>query len=535
LKFLCDQCKAKYQIADDKIAGKTVRMKCRKCGHQIEVRAAVTETSVSTHPPKPDKPVDTVKTPFGTAGAAPRPGAPRPGGLATSLSAAKPAAPKAQPREGGALAGAFNRTVQRDEPSNALELLEISAADEWYAAINSVPVGPIRMAELRRKAAAGTVNEDTLVWQEGMEEWRPVRSIPELAAIVREAAAGGRPSLVSSPDRQSQPPPRVHPTPTPAPGPSPLQRIAKPAQTPAPVAAPPTARSNVVPITSRLATAEKLAPLEPAPISIAPDPFAVPPAPAAAAMSPPVMTPQAPQAPLAPQASLPGQFAPSMVPPEPAKKGPPWIAIAMIALAVAFGATAGIALFLNKQQPPPQPVVIQMQQPTAPPVATTAAPPQPETPTTPTIELSATPTSPSTAKTAVATGPKPATTSTSKGSAVDVSGLLGGANGPVAGPGGPGGSSGGSSLTADQIQAVVRNRSAGVKRTCWERGGGEKAGTVSVRVNLTVAGNGQVTDASASGPDAVMNKCIENQVRTWQFPPTGGTSRVEIPFHFVQQ
>ncbi|HEX8790421.1 MAG TPA: zinc-ribbon domain-containing protein, partial [Polyangiaceae bacterium] len=45
MKFLCEQCKAKYQIADEKAAGKTVRMKCRKCGYLIEVRAAVTETS----------------------------------------------------------------------------------------------------------------------------------------------------------------------------------------------------------------------------------------------------------------------------------------------------------------------------------------------------------------------------------------------------------------------------------------------------------------------------------------------------------
>ena len=53
MKFLCDQCKAKYQISDEKVAGKTVRMKCRKCGHQIEVRAAVTESSVSTSLPPP--------------------------------------------------------------------------------------------------------------------------------------------------------------------------------------------------------------------------------------------------------------------------------------------------------------------------------------------------------------------------------------------------------------------------------------------------------------------------------------------------
>src|SRR3954467_12986977 len=40
MKFLCDNCKAKYQIGDDKVAGKAVRMKCRRCGHDIHVSAS---------------------------------------------------------------------------------------------------------------------------------------------------------------------------------------------------------------------------------------------------------------------------------------------------------------------------------------------------------------------------------------------------------------------------------------------------------------------------------------------------------------
>jgi predicted Zn finger-like uncharacterized protein len=47
MKFLCDNCKAKYQIGDEKVAGKTVRMKCRRCGHSITVSSKVTESSVS--------------------------------------------------------------------------------------------------------------------------------------------------------------------------------------------------------------------------------------------------------------------------------------------------------------------------------------------------------------------------------------------------------------------------------------------------------------------------------------------------------
>ena len=156
MKFLCEQCKAKYQISDDKVAGKTVRMKCRKCGHMIEVRAEVTESSVAKSLPPEDG-----KKP-------PKPAAK--GGLATSLTARPPAAPKAPKPD--ALAGAFQKRVTAEpaESTASLEILDSSAASGWYVAINGVPVGPIRVSELRRKAANGAVNEDSLVWREGLEE-----------------------------------------------------------------------------------------------------------------------------------------------------------------------------------------------------------------------------------------------------------------------------------------------------------------------------------------------------------------------------
>src|SRR4051812_45973485 len=37
MRFLCPSCKAKYQIGDDKVAGRPVRMKCRKCGYVIQI------------------------------------------------------------------------------------------------------------------------------------------------------------------------------------------------------------------------------------------------------------------------------------------------------------------------------------------------------------------------------------------------------------------------------------------------------------------------------------------------------------------
>ena len=56
-----------------------------------------------------------------------------------------------------------------------------------------------------------------------------------------------------------------------------------------------------------------------------------------------------------------------------------------------------------------------------------------------------------------------------------------------------------------------------------------------MNVRMTVNGAGQVTSATADGNDVAVAKCIENGVRLWRFPATGGTSTVSIPFKFVRQ
>lgn len=68
-------------------------------------------------------------------------------------------------------------------------------ADEWFVGINGVPVGPIRLSELRSKAASGSVNRESLVWRDGFEDWRPLGTFPELSAIVDESVSSARASL----------------------------------------------------------------------------------------------------------------------------------------------------------------------------------------------------------------------------------------------------------------------------------------------------------------------------------------------------
>lgn len=586
MKFLCDNCKAKYQIADEKVAGKTVRMKCRKCGHQIEVRAAVTETSVASQPPPPN---------------APRP-APRPGGgLATSLSATKPRAPSTP--AGGALAGAFKSQVA-DAPSSmrpdsfqsASEVGAISVTDEWYVAINGVPVGPVRISELRRKAAAGAVSEDSLCWQEGLEEWRPIRAIPELAALVREAMLGNRASLVAPEPPAPRPtPPQRAPTPVP-PASSAAPAAPRPStERPAPIRPAAPARSNVVPFHGRgpsqpgpgsspgsgaidIDVAPVTAPLGgnaaaarapsfgPAPDRASshaiapqptPDPFTfnpvVPPAPAP--------TPPPPQAamqsgsydpfaigvpagstaptPAAPPVMSPLSSTPSIPPGymtvDQGRRSVPLWFWPILLLALGFG---GMVAFLVFRQPAPQPVVIHM-----PPTATAPATNNGEVPPPPASnEVAPAPSETAAPAKKVATGPRVAAPAApaNTGKAADLSGLVGGSGGggPVVGGGNTGGGSPGAGGTFDQaaVERVVANHRAGVKRTCWERNSGpDQKSSVNVTVNATVAPNGSVSSTSSSGDDPMVAKCIENQVRTWSFPAPGESKQIALPFKFVRQ
>jgi predicted Zn finger-like uncharacterized protein len=583
LKFLCEHCKAKYQIADDKVAGRTVRMKCRKCGNPIEVRAAVTETSTSSRAPKDPLQQTSVGQPSRqsvpppkaqTGGAS---AAPKPGGLATSLSStARPtrppgAGPRSQDVGAPGMSYLQRGAPAQDDHSAGLDLRELSAADEWYVAINGVPVGPVRVAELRRKAALSVVTEDSLCWQEGMEEWRPVRAVTELAAVVREAAAGGRVSLMTSPappeGRPSSPPPRPAPPPRAASQPTPSRAPTAPVTAAAPMApaAPavrPTspsfahqpqpqqavARSNVVPFSSanRLATAERLEPEPAAPAMspmISPDPFALPsPAPGPTQASPFVAPATAAAvAPLGvPVASVASGVLPPIVSPEAQRRPVPWILLAMFVLAGAFGVTAALLVF--KQQPP-QVVVVpqQVAVPAAPP--TVAPPPTADIPSAAPVDSSAAAAPAADAGSAKpaavavrnpSSGTRPTTTTTATDPSLqDLIRQTG--SGPISGPAAPvvAAGGGGGQMTEGQIMAVVMQHQQGVKRTCWERSSGTTP-SANVSVQISVSPTGAVQSAQATGNDPVVTHCIENEVRGWKFP-MGSSVPIVIPFHFVRQ
>jgi len=611
MKFLCPSCKAKYQIGDEKVAGRSVRMKCRKCGYVIQVSSvpgmgdalpgsepppapvdALSDVAAAAPPvdvlpsevePAPAAPVGSPRpapvaksapfaasapsAPSASSAASPqrpevkkipvvgtRPTVPKPTSAPTaprppsSVGAAvpkppaksstqKPApasaggalgvkpeqrpmqsaaasvlpavAPKPAPRivdkpavptvntfpeveeeertriaDVGALAGAFSLAVggTNDAPPDSLSM----PADEWFVGINGVPVGPIRLSELRSKAASGSVNRESLVWRDGFEDWRPLGTFPELSAIVDESVSSARASL----------------TPFTPP-------VAAAGVTPSPGAA-----AIVVPAVSSAASNPVATEVE------------------AYAGSGNGVTGAA---------VVTDELEAAGVPKRSGTSPAAWIAVA---IALMFGLTIGFVLF-NKGS---KTVEVVKYVDRVVPGAASAAVASPE-PSAAVNDGSNTPADPKNPAKHVAAPVKSSATATQAEPDKGISGLKGlqglgqaGPKGPdVSGPSGT--VSGTGQLDGAQIQKTVSNYTGSVKRACWQPAldTRDKDAPTTARVNvaITVMPSGSVSNANVNGGDPKgyrgLSQCIASRVRGWQFPPSGETTTVNVPFVFAAQ
>ncbi len=223
MKFLCPNCKAKYQISDEKIAGRTLKMDCRRCNHPIVIRGDAGSAPSA-------RPSASASRPSAASGA----GARRRGG-----SQSGPAPARSSSRN--ALGADFRKNAGA-APAPARS----TALDQWHVAINDVPVGPMKRDEIAQKITSSAVTGDSLCWREGFGDWRPLKDVPELAALLRRPA----PAPAFPPPARGLghrgPPAAAKPARPPA-GRAPAPVAPRPA-----AESRPAARGNVVPIGGRL-------------------------------------------------------------------------------------------------------------------------------------------------------------------------------------------------------------------------------------------------------------------------------------------
>jgi predicted Zn finger-like uncharacterized protein len=126
MKISCPTCSAKYTIADDKVRGKTVKIKCKKCGGTI------------------------------VAGESDAGGAPM--GASGEMSLASPA-----------------------------------GSGEWMVNVGEGDQRTLTAEQIAELHTDGTIGDDTYIWRDGMAEWLPVVSVPEVSALLKPKAAAAPP------------------------------------------------------------------------------------------------------------------------------------------------------------------------------------------------------------------------------------------------------------------------------------------------------------------------------------------------------
>jgi predicted Zn finger-like uncharacterized protein len=123
MKVGCQQCGASYSVADDKVEGRKLKLRCKRCGEPMIIDGR----------------------------------------------------PDAQQDDGQFGAGI---QVVRPRPST---LPEGDAEPSWYLALDESAQGPYRLVEVIAHCASGLVSADTLVFHDGLDGWKKASDVPELS------------------------------------------------------------------------------------------------------------------------------------------------------------------------------------------------------------------------------------------------------------------------------------------------------------------------------------------------------------------
>lgn len=495
MKFLCRNCKAKYQIADEKVAGRTLRMTCQQCNEPIVVRGPAKTTTGQIRP---------------VAGAPLQAPAPAFAQQAVSAQAVAPQAIGAK-TTGAGLVAELGRHVPPPAP-------EPAAQEEWHVAINDAPVGPLRRDEVQRRIAQGLLQRESLAWREGMDDWMPIKHIPELVALF-------------APSAPVAPPPAALVAPLPV--------AAQPI-----VTAPAARSAEMAPIGGRTVVSAESFDEPPAQTQ---EPSEPPAEVAVATLDAPTVQP--------PPAAVAAQ--PMVAQEAPRGSAPGWAQMFMLvsggAFILAAGAFLGVRVLApSAAAPAPAPALpAQVAAPAAPPpAAVPAEEPQVEESANSVIELDmqaidghATTPRKTTPSASESSADKKKTSGTNNNLTAEQRALLermgGGLDqGPsLRAPTETSRSSSSQSqgqLTAEQLSSVVLSGRKNLQR-CYETAlrGASSQETVRLDVEVQISPSGSVTSVRANGKGLPgMEDCITRTVKLWRFPKSGEVTETRFPVVF---
>jgi predicted Zn finger-like uncharacterized protein len=194
MKFVCDRCQTKYSIADEKVRGKILKVRCKSCANIITVReeAAARRPSAAAAPVGSAAPAPTGSAPRSTVVSAP---VAEPSGRVTPSAPVRPPTPLASP--------AVERRSATRPP--------VPPADDgvaWYMALDGNRTGPFSRRQLLDHIALLPKDADLHVWNERLGAWKPPMDVPVLA---NELHARRRPAVPVPPMPAGPPAPPPFP------------------------------------------------------------------------------------------------------------------------------------------------------------------------------------------------------------------------------------------------------------------------------------------------------------------------------------
>ncbi|MFP2930329.1 GYF domain-containing protein, partial [Pyxidicoccus sp. 3LG] len=165
MNFTCDNCQKRYSIADEKVRGKTVKVRCKNCQNVITVEGPAEEESTRVVSLADVERIRAQERSLADP-AASAPAAAAPVTTAAPVTRAPAAA---------------LQTPWDDEPTRAAPMK--ATGSPWFVMVRNKQEGPLDEGALREMVATGTVSGRSFFWQQGMADWKRGSDVPELAGL----------------------------------------------------------------------------------------------------------------------------------------------------------------------------------------------------------------------------------------------------------------------------------------------------------------------------------------------------------------
>jgi predicted Zn finger-like uncharacterized protein len=198
MQFGCESCKAQLQIADEKVRGRRLIVRCRRCGAKIALAdPALADSSPRLiEPPSAPGPMRIVPQPV-------------PERQRRDTDNESTRAMDSELLERALQASRGDELPQNGAP--ATQKLHFPApavpldGPIWYAMIRGKQAGPVTRDELEAHANEGEVGPRTYLWREGMDAWQHAKDIPDMSALFPQLPAPAAPPPAAGPAQAAQP------------------------------------------------------------------------------------------------------------------------------------------------------------------------------------------------------------------------------------------------------------------------------------------------------------------------------------------